>query len=230
VKASSVTAVVRTNEGQVLGVTLLIDNEDSKHAIEVPGNVVIGKSSLAGYKAQEAVAALSQELNLGVQQFEIVPSGKKSDLLALTDERLEIPTVKGADRQTLLVDDEQAEELVRDVVKRPTGSPAGNRLEISVLSRSRSVDPRKAAAFLNSRGFEVIEIGNADTFDNGKTSLVVPIAHIEAQKTSSRVNKEIERLSSVLGVDIVVDESTETTDPITLLAGPEFDWKAIAQE
>ncbi len=122
----------------------------------------------------------------------------------------------GGDGRGLLLDDDAAEQLIREIVPLPRGSAPGDRVVIRVVDRTGTNDTRALALLLGARGFEVSEIANAQPFDNGPTQLVVPsLVDIDAMR----------ELAVELGADTVSPDPVEETEvsTVVLLVGSDVD-------
>ncbi|MEM7340783.1 MAG: LytR C-terminal domain-containing protein [Actinomycetota bacterium] len=107
-----------------------------------------------------------------------------------------------------------AEELVRAVVPVPAGANPGDRLQVRVIDRTGAADLTAIAAEVASTGSEVVEIGNASTFDDGLTQILVPPAVADAPG--------INELASLSGATTVLDDDLDTDGVVTLVIGSDF--------
>jgi hypothetical protein len=106
-----------------------------------------------------------------------------------------------------------AEGLIREVVPVPSGAEVGDRVRVRVLGRSPDTDLPAVAAVVAGTGMEVVEIGNAASFDGGPTEILLPSGLDEAM---------VAGLVSLIGTDPIPIDGTEADSVVTLLVGPGF--------
>ena len=100
----------------------------------------------------------------------------------------------------------------------PSSSPAADRLLVRILARSRRVDPLSTAVEAAGLGVEVTEIGNAASFDDGPTELLVPPGLRGADR---RVLADLDRLAERFGASIVWVDSVDDDNVVSLVVGPD---------
>lgn len=122
-------------------------------------------------------------------------------------EALSVEIAAGA----VIADFEQIELLVNEVVALPRGANPGDRLAVRVLDRAGSHDLEGVARTLGSAGFEVVQIGNATVFDEGRTQLLT---------TADADANAVAALAALVGADTVVPTNDEeAVSTVTLLVG-----------
>ncbi len=108
---------------------------------------------------------------------------------------------------------EAAELMIREVVPIPAGAEPGDRVQVRVIDRTGVVDLETVAALVASTGSEVVEIGNATSFDDGLTHLVVPVGIDDPVITE---------LATLTGATTVLDSDVESDGVVTLLVGADY--------
>lgn len=109
------------------------------------------------------------------------------------------------------IDPVAAEELVRSAVALPRGPEVGARLAVRIIDRTGTNDLEAAARALGGAGFEVVQIANAVTFDEGATQLLLAATGSE---------DEIARLADLTGAATVPPSlDAEAASTVTLLLG-----------
>lgn len=166
-----------------------------------------------------------------------------ADLRAMDSSTAQVVDVPMSQLQPVaLLDPAGVESLVRDVVAYPVGAIPGDRVQIRILDRTGTADLEDIAAAVAARGMEVIEIGNAWTFDNGMTEIVLPVGHPAAPAatdpateaapgSSGPVVDDLAALAVALGVAEPTveapsspEEEIEEGEPVvTLVVGRDFD-------
>jgi hypothetical protein len=197
--------------------------------VAVPaGRVTIGPSELV---------AVSARLPVGVSDPEAVefrrtvlwrtlladidfarPSESNADLTAVGQLKSQLSSIaSGVHRIESLpldgrrIDLDEAEELIRSSVARPLGPVPGARLQVRIIDRSGTNDLPQAARNLGRAGFEVVQIGNADVFDDGPTQVVA---------TPGADPDEVSRLAVVADAATVpASLDPEAVSTVTLLIG-----------
>ncbi len=120
-----------------------------------------------------------------------------------------IPTEVGPSGR--LLDLDATGELIAEIVPFPAGAEPGDRIQVRVLARSLDVDLEDEARALGQAGFEIIGIGNGPVFDEGATTVIVPIGFDDDR---------IDDLVAQVGADTVrVDESDVDSEIVTVLIG-----------
>lgn len=120
-----------------------------------------------------------------------------------------MPTEVGPEGRIL--DTASVDALIADVVPFPAGAEPGDRVQVRVLARSLDVDLEAEARALGQSGFEIIGIGNGPVFDDGATSVIVPIGFDDDR---------VDDLVAQVGADTVrVDESDVDSEIVTVLIG-----------
>ncbi len=107
-------------------------------------------------------------------------------------------------------DADAVEALVREIVPIPAGAVPGDRIQVRVVDRTGTADLATVAADLAATGAEVVEIGNAPTFDGGTTVLVVP-PEVDQSAVSD--------LALAVGATTVADDEADGDAVVTLLIG-----------
>jgi len=202
----------------------------SGYVLNMPTGTTVSNKLLGVREPEKLVIALSREFKINIKDYEIVNSNEKASHIAqvfedspasnLQVQTLDLPTQQAGDKT--IFDTNGVEQTLRSVVTFPAGAVPGDRLPVRLINRVQGADVNVPAVLLGSYGFEVIEVGNAGTFDLGSTTMVVPVSMIEGEAATPRVTAEIERLASLLNVDIVVDDSDDEGLAITILAGADF--------
>ena len=123
------------------------------------------------------------------------------------------------DAGVVTIDPEPAEQLVRDFVPFPAGPELGSRLMVSVLTRSRSVDPAELAVAVANAGAEIVDIGNAAEFDEAPSQLFAPVV---LQDEGAPLHEALFTLADEFGAAIVWTEEFDDADVVTLVAGPDI--------
>lgn len=110
-----------------------------------------------------------------------------------------------------VLDIEEAERVLTSYVPFPIGVNPGDRLQVRVLARSADLDLEAVARFLTKEGFEVVQIGNAETFDDGAAQVLVPVGVTD---------ERVEELAQLYSADTVrPTEVTELVETVTLVVG-----------
>lgn len=202
--------------------------EDGEPAVLVPaGRVTVAAGDLAALSTREPLVGSDSEalefrrdvlwatlldnatFDTGlVGSDALIEAAAHLDLVATGVHRLEsMPTSSGA------IDGDAAEELLRSAIALPLGHEVNARLQVRIVDRSGTNDLEAAARNLGSAGFEVVQIANAFTFDDGPTQvLVTPIGSPD----------EVARLADLADADTVPPSlDAEAASVVTLLLGPD---------
>lgn len=108
-------------------------------------------------------------------------------------------------------DIEAVEDLLRSAIVLPRGHEVGARLAVRIVDRSGFNDLEGAARRLGREGFEVVQIANASTFDDGPTQLVSSVGAPE---------DELARLADLTGAATVPPSiDAESSSVVTLILG-----------
>ncbi len=124
----------------------------------------------------------------------------------------EIPLQEG---EALRFDPDGVDALLSDLVTLPVGALPGDRIQIRILDRAGTNDLGTVAAYLGSKGYEVLQIGNVDVFDEGSTQLLVPPG------TSPDAVSALTELTGAGTLSVTSDDGIVTV--LTLLLGPGFE-------
>ncbi len=152
-------------------------------------------------ESSDAVAALLRSVAAGRFSVEALPT---------------VPTtadVNGAEARGLMVDAAEAEELLHEIVPFPGGAEPGDRLRVSIIDRTGDADLLAIAARLGSSGYEVVNVGNASTFEaQAETELVVPLGVVDDR---------VDALARLVGAAVRDSEQidADADGVVTLLVG-----------
>ncbi len=104
-----------------------------------------------------------------------------------------------------------AEDLIRSAVALPRGHEVGARLQVRIVDRTGGNDLEAAARNLGRAGFEVVQIANAATFDDGTTQVLA---------SPAGAAEEIARLADLSDAATVLPSlDAEAASVVTLLLG-----------
>lgn len=115
------------------------------------------------------------------------------------------------------LDPAATEALLREVVAYPAGASEGDRLPVRILDRTGQADLEAVAATVAALGMEVIEIGNAQSFDGGDTQVVVP------KVVEGELPDDLARLARFAGAETVtIDPIDDDEIAVTVVIGADF--------
>jgi len=200
-------------------------SEFKGYTFNVAPETVINGRVLANSSKEEVIASLQNELKVAIKDSKVVNPGEfnngLNEIFGIQDAaEFKMLTIPVNDNSEIMI--KEAESLFRSYIDLPVGAKPGDRLAVRVINRVLGDDVMDSALVLGSYGFEVSEIGNAGTYDQGETTMVVPQSLISGPNVTPRVTSEIERLADILNLDFVVDDSDESGDAVTILIGRDF--------
>ncbi len=110
-------------------------------------------------------------------------------------------------------DDGNVEELLRRAVPFPAGAVPDHRVRVRIFDRTGSADLILIAAQLGAEGYEVVEMGNADVFDDGPSELFVP---------STWIGPDSGELEEYVELPVQIEEANEPESVATIVIGNDF--------
>ncbi len=240
VEATPIYAAIEVRDKKVQGVHLLIENGGDDTALYVPGETIINEKKLSSYGEAQAASVLAKKLNIAVREIKTFEDDKIRKTIAANEPialaAFDVRNASGAQlgtsswiEQTLPlingtqeIDTVAAEQLVRSIVAFPAGYEPGMRLPLRIVARTSEVPLNDVVLALAAEGFEVSEVANLPIFDEGDSAIIVPRSLLgEDAKTSA---EEVDRLVSVFGTDMVIDETAEEGSPVTVLIGANYEF------
>ncbi len=145
-----------------------------------------------------------------------------ADLRAIGRDTVQVLDLPLAQLQPVaLIDAIGTEALVRDVVAYPAGAIPGDRLQVRILDRTGRANLEGIAAAVAGQGMEVIEIGNAVSFDDGETQVIAPVALTDQAGLLPEI---VRTLAASVGTTSVIQDNDAIDDlVVTVVIGRDFD-------